>query len=70
MSFEDYLKEVELSTSTIDRYLSFEKEFCRYFSNEDIKSLSYTDLLGYIESKERKGIKRSTLIHELNRTLL
>ena len=85
MSFKTYLIDLKLSTSTIERYLSFEKEFILYFSNDErselgelvpvaqrgrakrIKALTYNDLLSYFNSKKLNNLKRTTLLHVLNR---
>lgn len=69
MSFKNYLIDLKLSTSTINRYLSFEKEFILYFSSENkkLKDLTYNDLLSYFNTKKSNGLKRSTLVHLLNR---
>lgn len=67
MDFESYLKQQKLAKSTIQRYLSWEKEFILFFSIEKIKVLTYNDLLSYFKDKEQNQLKRSSLIHLLNR---
>lgn len=71
MSFKRYLKKLNLAASTIERYLSFEKEFISFFSiekeNKDLKTLTYNNLLSYFNYKEQGKLKRSSLIHLLVR---
>ncbi|WP_052600288.1 site-specific integrase [Aureispira sp. CCB-QB1] len=85
MSFKNYLINLKLSSSTINRYLSFEKELLTYFLSDErselgavvpvaqkkrakkLKALNYNDLLSYFNTKKSNNLKRSTLVHLLNR---
>jgi integrase/recombinase XerD len=67
MNFEQYLIKSEYSESTIKRYLSWEREFLRYFVGFRVQELDYNQLLSYVVEKETKGLTRSTLIHILAR---
>lgn len=71
MSFESYLKDLKLSSSTIERYLFWEKEFVLFFSIENkktnLKDLKYNDLLSYFNNKEQGNLKRSSLVILLGR---
>jgi integrase/recombinase XerD len=67
MNFKQYLKKSGYSASTIKRYLSWEREFLRYFVGLEVRKLDYNQLLSYLVEKEKKGLTRGTLVHILAR---
>ena len=67
MSFERYLIKQGYTAKTIQRYLVWEREFEYYFEGQELKDLSYNDLLSYFKDKQSKQLRRSTLVHILAR---
>ena len=67
MSFESYLVSLKFTSKTVKRYLVWEQEFKRYFEGQNIKDLSYNDLLSYFKDKQSNQLTRSTLVHVLAR---
>jgi integrase/recombinase XerD len=67
MSFERYLIGQGYTAKTVKRYRSWEREFKRYFKNQDIEQLTYNELLCYFREKQEQGLTRSTLVHILAR---
>ncbi len=58
MSFEKYLKSLGYTSSTINRYLAWERSFLTYLSQRSVQHLTKVELLEYINNK---GVGRSTL---------
>ena len=67
MSFESYLKQLNFSSKTVKRYMSWERELKGYFEGKAIEKLTYNELLDYFMSKESKGASRESLVHVLAR---
>ena len=67
MSFEKYLVSLKFTSKTIKRYVVWEREFEHYFEGQELKDLSYNELLVYFQDKQSKGLTRSTLVHILAR---
>ena len=67
MSFKTYLQNKGFSSSSIQRFVQWEASFILYFSSIEIKKLSYQDLIKYLVSKQKQGLKRASLLHVINR---
>lgn len=67
MSFESYLRQLDFSSKTVKRYLSWERELKGYFEGKTIEKLTYNELLGYFMSKESRGLSKGSLVHVLAR---
>jgi integrase/recombinase XerD len=67
MSFERYLIGQGYTAKTVKRYRSWEREFKRYFKNQQLEQLTYNELLSYFREKQEQGLTRSTLVHILAR---
>ncbi len=55
------------TSKTVKRYVVWEREFKHYFEGQELKDLSYNELLVYFQDKQSKGLTRSTLVHILAR---
>ena len=61
MDFENYLKNQKFTPSTIEKYLAWEKSFEKWLNRRSLESLTYNDLVHYVQV-EKGHLKHSSTV--------
>ena len=67
MSFKNYLESLGYTTSTVNRYLAWERSFLAYWNGRKPQQLTKIDLLEYINSRELGRSSLQLLLGRLRR---